>query len=146
MTSVLRNLHSLFSDCPKCVASWNGVTCCGIGGSWQGLCGRPGSTSLHSWTDGMKVCQGRKPEPAATTPKSTAPSTTASDSGKRAIYRCCCGPIPIHSSYSPPEIDVNLRMCPVRCKLDWCHLLRLWRLLAREVRKSWGHKLCTHVG
>ena len=34
-----------------------GPTCCGVGGSWEGNCGRKNDKSVdHTWTDGMKVC------------------------------------------------------------------------------------------
>ena len=49
--------------CDKCVASATaGSTCCGKGGSWEGLCGRIGEPNLeHTWVEGIKVCKNVKP-------------------------------------------------------------------------------------
>ena len=49
----------LFSACPKCVPSKDGLTCCGIGGSWRGKCGLPSDSRFeYTWKEGVRACQG----------------------------------------------------------------------------------------
>ena len=52
-------LLSLFSECPRCVESRDGLTCCGKGGSWRGKCGPVGDMRFeHTWLDGLAACVG----------------------------------------------------------------------------------------
>ena len=81
---------SMCAECPKCAVSWNGVTCCGIGASWEGRCGRLGDSKYeYTWSDGLKACEGKEiteptttTTPESTTPELTTPSAAQSVLGK----------------------------------------------------------------
>ena len=45
-----------FPGCTKCVYSKDGPTCCGKGGSWQGMCGRAIDGFQHTWKEGVRIC------------------------------------------------------------------------------------------
>ena len=55
-------VESVQSLCPRCGATRQAGTssCCVEGGSWFEKCGDPGDRKfLHSWSDGIMICEGR---------------------------------------------------------------------------------------
>ena len=49
-------VHSSSIECPKCVNSDEGLSCCGSGGSWEGKCGPDVDKFEHSWSEGLRSC------------------------------------------------------------------------------------------
>lgn len=46
-----------FSVCDKCVPGEEGLTCCGIGGAWEGTCQSKLERKYdHTWLEGARAC------------------------------------------------------------------------------------------
>ena len=49
------------SVCPKCgtIGKFGKMSCCGRGGSWNGICGIRNSNLEHTWSEGIQACESR---------------------------------------------------------------------------------------
>ena len=81
--------------CAKCGTKPGGKpTCCGIGGSWFGLCGDPESANFpHSWRDGVLACKNAEAETTAANGTDDGLTTIpqCSKCGMKQGERSCCG-------------------------------------------------------
>ena len=101
--------------CPTCGRLKNGVvSCCGVGGSWQGECGSAGDTQFrHTWGDGKDACSHiANPEPVTKSETITKPesvtkseSVTRSSAGTYArLVICFCSAKVVNVSSEEKEV------------------------------------------